>query len=298
MTDSLQPDDERDELASATLDGEAAPEDIALVASDPGLQERVAELGEMRDEVRSLADIPADDARREQAVAAALAAFDHEGAAAHSAEPPETAVSSLVDVAARRTGTSPRTLRIVAAAAVVALVALAVPLLVGLGDEPDDSATETAALDLDEQAGNGSSDGLDAAPEVAEDSAAFESGAPGAGTVAPDNGALGSDEQRAQALASLGSFDDLEALARGVGDALARPTRPTTAEAAATRDAECVTATIERLEADGERLVLRASAVLAGERVVALVTEFEDAGQTLTVVAAEGSCRIVAAESL
>ena len=68
-----------DELASAHLDGATTPEEAARVAADPALQARVEELRRIRDAV---AEVPSvDPARRDAAIAAALAAFADDGSA-------------------------------------------------------------------------------------------------------------------------------------------------------------------------------------------------------------------------
>lgn len=72
MTDPTpRPDDE---LVSAVLDGEATAVERARVEADPAARTRLAELAAVRDRVAAPVAVP--PAAREQAVAAALAAFD------------------------------------------------------------------------------------------------------------------------------------------------------------------------------------------------------------------------------
>ena len=115
--------DPLDELASAHLDGATSPEEAAQVAADPALQARVEELRAVRDAVAAVP--PVDPARRDAAIAAALAAFEEAG-------PPEpgrsASVTSLTEVAARR-GRSARARRWLGAAAVIALLVALVPLV-------------------------------------------------------------------------------------------------------------------------------------------------------------------------
>jgi hypothetical protein len=120
-----------DELASAHLDGTTTPDEAARIAADPELQARVRALQAARDAVR--APVPADPDRREAALAAALAAFDQD------------AIRRPAD---RRVvpHSSRTTLRVLGAAAVVALLALLIPVL-GTGGDDDETATGDSAED-------------------------------------------------------------------------------------------------------------------------------------------------------
>lgn len=131
MTD---PHDARDELAFAHLDGTATPEEVERAATDPQLRARVEELRAVRAALREVP--PVDPHRRDQALAAALAAYEETAPPRHA---------DVVPLAARRRST--RTMRVVGLAAAVALLALALPLLVGLGGEGDDEASFEATGD-------------------------------------------------------------------------------------------------------------------------------------------------------
>lgn len=174
-----------DDLASAHLDGVTSPEEAARVAADPALLARVAELRAVR---AAVGEVPAvDPVRRDVAIAAALAAFDEDRAGDHAVTP----VTPLTP--GRRL--SPTTIRVLSAAAVVAILALLVPLLGGIDAGDDDDASFEATGDAIEGDSRASTDDV----EVAE-----ESGSPTTvlSTAAPD--------------ADLGTYEDLEALADAV----------------------------------------------------------------------------------
>lgn len=157
-----------DELASAHLDGATTPAEAARVAADPALQARVEELRRVR---AAVAQVPAaDPSHRDAAIATALAAFTE------------------ADGAARR-GPSPTLIRVLGAAAAVALLALLVPVIGQLAPSgDDDSASVEATRDAIEGGRAGE----------AEDSAV---------TTTPTDR---SDE------ADLGTFEDLTALVAAV----------------------------------------------------------------------------------
>lgn len=112
-----------DELASAYLDGEATPEEAALVEGDPRLQALVEELQAVRDLVTAPVELPSDEVR-DQMIAQALA---------HRAP-----VVSL-DKARRRLRAIPPQARVIlAAAAVVAAIAVAGVTLFDQTDRSDD----------------------------------------------------------------------------------------------------------------------------------------------------------------
>ena len=126
---------EMDELASAYLDGEATPEEAALVESDPRMQALVEELRAVRDLVAAPVEAPSDEVR-DQMIAQAL---DH-----------RAPVVSL-DTARRRLRAIPPQARVIlAAAAVVAAIALVgVTIFERQGDEfaDDDSMASAPAMD-------------------------------------------------------------------------------------------------------------------------------------------------------
>jgi hypothetical protein len=180
-----------DELASAHLDGATSPAEAARVAADPGLQARVEELRRVRAAVAS--PVPVDPDPREVAIAAALAAY----AGAPTEDAGRAPVPDLATIAARR-GPSPRTVRVLGAAAAVVLLALLVPLLGRLALSADDDSVASF-----ESTGAA----IEGASPDAEDSSAR---APTSTTAT-----LGDED--------LGAFEDLQALAETLSgaDALA-----------------------------------------------------------------------------
>lgn len=122
MTDPTpRPDDE---LVSAVLDGEAALDERALVEGDPAARARLAELAAVRDRVAAPVTVPADT--REQALAAALAAFDApalettDRTPAGAPTPPDPGPpDELAARRARRSGSGGRYLAVAAAIVVV-----------------------------------------------------------------------------------------------------------------------------------------------------------------------------------
>lgn len=283
MTEPRDPNQEATELASAYLDGEASDAEAARVEADPALLALVDSMREARERVQA-APSAVDPARREAAIAAALAAFDEQ----HAADAPEAPVTSLVDVAARRAGTSTRTLRIVAVAAVIALVALAVPLLAGLGGGDDDDAATEAVQD---SSGDSGGDDFDASagagPDAAEDG---ELEAPASGS--PPVGSAGDlSEDAAQRLLSLGyatdlgSFSDLTELEDAARAALGaeRASTPSTSWGSDLAT-QCVVDTAEDLLNQGMTIDLAAPATLEGQEVAVIVSS-KDGQQRFAVVA-------------
>lgn len=117
---------ELDELASAYMDGEATPEEAALVESDPRLQALVEELRAVRDLVAAPVEVPSDEVR-DQMIAQAL---DH-----------RAPVVSLEKARRRLRAVPPQARVILAAASVVAAVAVVgVTVFQGQGDEFADDA--------------------------------------------------------------------------------------------------------------------------------------------------------------
>jgi hypothetical protein len=146
-------------LASAYLDGEATPDERALVEADPSLLEEVERLRTARIALLDAAGFerPGDDAR-EAAIAAALTAWDFAafeptgstaGASPTGSSPTGSSVSSVssgptVVPFVRRHSYSTRWLT--AAAAVAAVAALGVVVAqFGSGDGDDNSAASDAA---------------------------------------------------------------------------------------------------------------------------------------------------------
>ncbi|WP_419927141.1 anti-sigma factor family protein [Candidatus Poriferisocius sp.] len=127
---------EMDELASAYLDGEATPEEVALVESDPRMQALVEELRAVRDLVAAPVEMPSDEVR-DQMIARAL---DH-----------RAPVVSLETARRRLRAIPPQARVILAAAAVIAAIAVVgVTVFEQQGDEfagNDDSASAPAMAD-------------------------------------------------------------------------------------------------------------------------------------------------------
>ncbi len=218
-----------DELASAHLDGATTPAEAARVAADPALRSRVEELRRIRDAV---AEIPSvDPSRRDPAIAAAMAAFADDGSAEGRA--PE---SPLATVTSRR-GPSPTIVRVLGAAAAVALLALLVPILgrlVGSNDE------DTASFD---SSGAAIENTPDRAESGADDRAATTTGA------TRDGADLGTFEDLASLVAAVSSADPLagygtdSSLADGPGRAPSCPV-PATGDTASEARVESARATV------------------------------------------------------
>lgn len=142
-----------DELASAHVDGLADPIDVAAASGLPGFAERVTGFEQVRAELRAAGPV-VDDARREAALAAALAAFDATPAVAEEPAPTVVAAAATVtpiEVAAARRGRPGRRWQLVGAAAAVAAGALAlVPMLTR--DQDDEPSSEVAADTFDTDA--------------------------------------------------------------------------------------------------------------------------------------------------
>ena len=112
-----------DELASAYLDGEATPEEAAVVESDPRLQELVEELRAVHDLMATPVELPSDEVR-DQMIAQAL---DH-----------RAPVVSLEKARRRLRAVPPQARVILAAAAVVAAIAVVGVTLFEQADRGDD----------------------------------------------------------------------------------------------------------------------------------------------------------------
>lgn len=299
MTEHLHPDDEATELASAYLDGEVDPAEAARVEGDPDLAARVEALRAVRQELAGAVPGPVDPELREAHLAAALAAFDEAAAEPGEAGVPEASVTSLIDVAARRTGASTRTLRLVAVAAVIALVALAVPLLASLGGGSDDD-TAQASFDAasDDARAEADSEGGQAEPRVdSEEGAGVGPPSPAAGSA---DGATSTTlpstafSYRAD-LGSYASLDELEDAARAALGGEATGEGP----ALAGRDAQavqCAGDVSARLAPERAEIDLVAPARLEGRTVAVLVSTTDD--RTVLTVLDAGDCSVVATRDL
>ena len=289
MTD--RPDDPRDELASAHLDGLTTPEEAERVAADPDLQHRVAALRAVQEAVRSGTTV-VDAGRREQAIAAALAAFaeDHAGSDEPGAGAP---VGDLAAVAARRSERATRWRRVLGVAAAAVVLALSVPVLGSLGsdDDSEDLATE-------------------AADEAAPDSTTMAAGDAEADTGQDATGyadSLSTDAPTADRLTvgviDLGSFAayaDLEASVRTQLDPAAAGPSPGTSESRAVDDqaTACTTKAVDDATAAGAFIALQAVAVLDDRAVTVTVVQHPDSRRTILVADPERACELVATSEL
>lgn len=262
MTDHHDP---LDDLASAHLDGERdLPE-----STDRDLRLRIERLVSAREALRG-AEAPIDPERREQAIAAALAAFDE---APFDEAPFDEAPSEGDRVVTPLRSGRRRPLRLVEmagiAAAVVAL-ALVVPLLGRLDSGSNEDLVAPTAEPTD-----GAASGDRSPSKMALDSAA-----PGT--------------------SDLGAFSDVDALTDAVRARLAT----TTTAAASSDEAASMSAPAggsagpacpdER--ASGGSEVFAASATLGGRPVLVIVQE-DPAGRRLVVLASD-DCSTISSQRL
>ncbi len=174
-------DDELDLLASAYLDGEATPEEVALVERDPALQARVAELRSISERLRAPVPPPSEQLKERQLAAAmaGLGSLDAEPAATGPAHQQLAGAErgQVVDLReARRARSMPRWLP---AAAVFLLLGGGVVWLAQSVGESDDADTASGVIERDESADVESETvAADAAAEATEeDMLAAEEGA-------------------------------------------------------------------------------------------------------------------------
>lgn len=161
MTDPIpRPDDE---LVSAVLDGEATPDERALVEADPAARRRLAELRRVRDLVA--APVPVAGSVREAAIAAALAQFDGAagptgGADPHPAAPTDRFVvpDQLATRRARRQGGNGA--RILAAVAAIVVLVIGTSVVLRILNPPADvtvaSTAQSAEIPAPDVAAGGS----------------------------------------------------------------------------------------------------------------------------------------------
>jgi len=287
----MSPDDprdlpDRDELASALLDGALPPGRAEEARHDPAVMARVTELAAARDRLRETPVPAPDPGARERALTAALAAFEDEG----HGEGPGAGRAGAADLGARRAaraGGAGRAIRwLGVAAALLALAGLAgLASRSGGGGDSEDS-TASAALD-------DSSGGSGAREESAE-----------------DDGASAGDRTAGEALGAvedLGSFAsgaDLVDRLRAEPDAqLPAPSSQPDAGAGDSGEAEVggdaaasppTTACAVPAPAGGEA-VLRGRAVVAGIPVAVWVVTSAAGAR---VVAIDASCRSVVGANL
>lgn len=260
MTDDAL--DPRDELASAHLDGATTPAEAEAVAGDPDLSERVAAFAAVRDTLRADAG-PVDEARRDEAIAAALAAFDDAGA-------------PVTPIAGRRLA-PPRWLPAVGVAAAALLLALLVPLLTrddgDDGDQVADEGTTTAVAPEDAAAADRSlEESTLAAPALGADAGSTEVSA------VPES-------------VDLGDQPDFDALVAAVQARLDSPptTVPGTPSPTVALEAEpCFDGLRAAAAEAGATVLLQATAVVDGTPVATAARQQADGTRVLAVVALDG----------
>jgi len=274
MTDRL-PDPTAAELASAHLDGATTADEAARVEADPQLRAAVAELAAVRQAVRGL-EAPVDPARRDAAIAAAVAAF--------AAERRAPAVAPLAERRARRDRigwAQGRSVRWLAVAAAAALVALAVPRLGGLDSEEDDSASSSLEATADDLGTAREESSAAATGGAGDDGVATDSFE--AATSAPAGAGTGT-------VVALGDFTDVTELEAAVvdhmGASASGPEGVTSSTLSApSAAAPCTEQVLAASAEDGPVvLVLEATATLAGEPVEVVVTERDDGRRRLHVL--------------
>lgn len=277
MTDAPLTPDQADEVASAYLDGQASPAEVARIEADPQLRARVEALERARAALQ--AAVPVDPARREAALASALAvAAEPGGVLAGDPSVPEAAV--LARPRRWRAAPSPRR-RYLTAAAAVAVAALALGLLSPL-EGNDEGDTASVALD-DEADASGSGDGerLDGA-ERDEATAGPERSSPGSGPVE---------------LGAFGELDDLVDAAGTRTDPTAWPTTTVGAAGAMTSTTLAGPCADQLVVPPDAEVLLEATATLDGEPVVVVVHQ-SPAGDRWLVVAARHDCRTLVDQAL
>lgn len=203
-------DDELDLLASAYVDGEATPDEVALVERDPELLARVEV---MRTMVARVATPPPDPAVKEQHLAAALAAFA--GTAAEpAAEPAEAEVVDFGQRAAsraeRRAAKPPRSLPTWLPAAAVFILLSGGVIFAATNLQGDDDM-DAAAFDTTES-------GSDDAAEESEDASAEAAPAAEAEAVMADEAAGDSDDAMADDAMEDDAMEDEEAMEEEAAD--------------------------------------------------------------------------------
>lgn len=254
MTQPHDPYDDLDDLASAHVDGQTTREEAARVALDADLAARVERMEAGRDALRQTEPV-IDTARREQAIAAALAAFDASGATVH-------------DRADKRAWyRSRRSLQLAGIAAVVALLALAAPLLGRLdsGTNEDQTALPVEPSPQRSTAGSASSDALAAAPTPP--------------------------------LTDLGPFSDLTSLADAVRAQMGGAPTSSAAESEGIPAGDGDATACPEQQAGGEQVIFVALAELDGRAAVVVVREDADGRRTL-VVLNRADCTTISAEEM
>jgi hypothetical protein len=260
-------DDRIDDLASAHLDDATSAEEDAEIAADPVVQARIRHLQGVRAALRMAP--PAEPERREAAIRAAVAAFTDGDV---RPDRPAAGLTSLA-TAIRRRGGMPLSLRVLGAAAAVALVAALVPLLGRLGGSNDSDTASRADTTFRETGGDVGAD-AGTTPEAAD-----AAGVPTT-TIAPPI-----------------AFDTVDALVASVRDAT-NPLGLGPGEVAPSSDGSGPGCAEQRqAAAAGAQAVATSTATLAGEPVVVLVVTAPDGTRTVRILRIEG-CSVLAERSL
>ena len=267
MTDL--PHDHDDEIVSAVLDGVASTDERARVETDPRLASRLAELAAVRDAVAAPV-APPDEVASRRLLDAALAAV------------PETDLNRLAEERRRPSHRGHnRTWTILSVAAVLALVALAVPLLAGLpgsgngDDEAADSGGDSATMaEATLDAGSAAGD------DVAEESGEMADG---------DEGDGGSEELlRSADVQDLGAHPDIDALVADVEElALATEDFEYSGSSTSADDAAPLAHPMADCAAPQDVLgpaLLTGTALVDDETLLVRVWPTEDGGTTIEVL--------------
>ena len=270
----LPPSDSVDEIASAIVDGQATAAEEALLATDPALAPRVAELQLTRDRIRALAtESPIDSARRDAMIQRAL-----------------SQTAPVVPLSSARRWRRPQPAVLGAAAAAILLVVGFGVLSRRSGDSEKFAAvgnTIGTSNDAASEAASGPGAALDSAGGRASAQAPTGASGSGTGSAAPAAslaaGAASTSPAATTALADLGSFSDEETLRTALRQnpgLLALPTSPSSA-------AKSFNADSSRCQIDAGN---RAVATLRG-RPVLIVVDPTSSTSPITIVDIE-TCTI------
>ncbi len=251
---SPDPDAERDELASAYLDGEVTADERARVESDETLRARVDELRAIRDALAAPLPV-ASDAERESAIAAAVGVSN---------------VASL-DVARAR-----RRMRIASIAAAVVLVLGAVGVLLSITGGQNQDKFQTVAGSIGSTAGDANAA---QAPQA--------NGTGGASTAAPGRASLGAFSDRSSLIAAAQAQVHRSDQFKEADSTLATPTAK--AEDSPTTVASRAPSCLVPGPADSVNEIYSATAVLDGVDVQIDVFTLSD-GSLVLVVTDSSSC--------
>lgn len=223
MSDDRLPD--RAEQASAYLDGQLEADERAVVEGDPDALALVDSFARIRAELSDV--LPADDAARAAAIAAALGEFD----ARHDAGPPAAAAAAVVTPLPSRRDRGYRVLMGVAAAVVIAVVGIAA-INSSKGNDNNSSAAVAPEQTVEPPQ-------LKIAADTAAADAGNAAGAAPAGTAAPGAASI---ESAVTALPEINSKQELAAFARSFESATApAPAGSTTVAAASATTAAAAT---------------------------------------------------------